>query len=309
MKAVIDLSFLAHQAFHALGDLTDAEGVRQGVVYGVLSRLGHIAHALGTAELVFATDSPRSIRRVESATYKLPTTPPDTAQQEARKELFRQVDLLKQYLEVIGFPVVGWCGYEADDIIAVLAQHASGPWAIVSRDRDLYQCLSPETIIYDPCRKVRYTEADLLREWGVKPWQWGMAKVLAGCPGDGVQGIPGVGMKTAIRYLLHQLPKTGKKYQLIEAERAAAWEHNERLVILPHPTLRDSEECITVICGLAGTAATARKWREMVTDLEMPSLAGTAYPYSMEAALEGRFRSPPPARRNETHRAHGRVGR
>jgi len=108
-----------------------------------------------------------------------------------------------------------------------------GP-VIASSDDDLLQLLSPYTSIYNLGRKERYTEQKFIQDYGIQPQEWVEVKKIAGCSGDNVPGVPGVGEKTAIRYLRGELNPDTKAYQKIEQGRKII-ERNEDLVSLPFP--------------------------------------------------------------------------
>jgi DNA polymerase-1 len=104
-------------------------------------------------------------------------------------------------LDVAG---IGWCelvGHEADDVIATLAYHATGPVVIYSGDRDFYQLLArPRTsVVHTPVKVV--TAADVRIRYGVEPEQWPDFRALTGDPADCIAGVPGVGSRTAARLL------------------------------------------------------------------------------------------------------------
>jgi 5'-3' exonuclease len=126
-------------------------------------------------------------------------------------------------------------GYEGDDLIAsIIVNNPEHEFIIVSSDADLYQLLSPTVSIYDLNKKQRYTENDLFQEHRTQSILWGEVKAIAGCTSDEVKGVSGVGIKTAIKYLNHELSFTSATYKKIaSAEGDAIIKRNRELVKLP----------------------------------------------------------------------------
>jgi 5'-3' exonuclease len=117
--------------------------------------------------------------------------------------LAEQVPIILEVLAALGIAALGAPEYEADDVIATLAERARMPVDIVSGDRDLFQLI-------DDARAVRvlYTgrgvakveaidAAALVARFGVLPTQYADFATLRGDPSDGLPGVPGIGTKTA----------------------------------------------------------------------------------------------------------------
>lgn len=138
------------------------------------------------------------------------------------QSVFEQMKLLRTWvLPRFGFRNVFYrVGYEADDLIAAICRDNSDEdIAIVSSDNDLYQLLTDKHYMYNIAKKRRYTHIDFTREWGIESRQWARVKSLAGCRGDSVPGVEGIGDKTAIRYIKGELSEGSKVYQKIEQGR------------------------------------------------------------------------------------------
>ena len=133
-------------------------------------------------------------------------------------------------------------GHEADDVIASIVRNASRPGqgnnhhTIVSADHDLYQLLRPTCQMWNPnsAGKGMMTAGKFHAEYGISPREWPTVKAMAGCSSDEVPGIKGVGEKTAIRFLNHELPASHKTYARIKGNAATRLvEANMALVRLP----------------------------------------------------------------------------
>lgn len=90
---------------------------------------------------------------------------------------------------------------EADDVIAYLCV---GPLRdqekiIVSMDKDMYQLLDDKTKVFNLTKKVFVTADDVFRDYRIMPRNFGLAKALSGDPSDNIDGIKGMGFKTAFK--------------------------------------------------------------------------------------------------------------
>jgi DNA polymerase-1 len=124
-------------------------------------------------------------------------------------EEFRgQVDLIRDVLTAMGIRYLEREGYEADDLIATLATQAetSGmDTAIITGDRDAFQLVSAMTTVLYPRKGVsdlaRMTPAAVEEKYGLTPAQYPDFAALRGDPSDNLPGIPGVGEKTATKWI------------------------------------------------------------------------------------------------------------
>jgi DNA polymerase-1 len=125
-------------------------------------------------------------------------------------------------------------GYEADDVLAVVAE-ACGTCCILSSDKDLYQLLAGKVSILKPDGRTRYTIEDFRTEYGVEPWQWVELRAIAGDPSDGIVGVRGCGTKTAAKWVRGELKADSKAYQTIRDELGVV-AVNMKLMRLPVDT-------------------------------------------------------------------------
>jgi len=125
-------------------------------------------------------------------------------------------------------------GFEADDLIAKIAQTTLLNKIIVSADEDYYQCLSPSLRIWNPSRKKMMTKSMFLDAYKIQPKQWAMVKQIAGCNSDQVPGVRGVGEVFAVRFIRKTLPPHTQAYKSIMANQAII-KRNAVLVTLPFP--------------------------------------------------------------------------
>jgi 5'-3' exonuclease len=113
------------------------------------------------------------------------------------------LSILKWFLKLTGILQVYSQGEEADDLMYTLAKKSEGKALIVSNDHDMHQVLGEG--IYQLLSKrdgeTLLSARRLERDQGVTPRQYSQAMALAGCSGDGVPGVKGVGIKTAIEFV------------------------------------------------------------------------------------------------------------
>ncbi|TCK22689.1 DNA polymerase I [Pseudonocardia endophytica] len=201
---LLDGHSLAYRAFFAL----PAENFRTGTgqttnaVYGFTSMLINLLRDEEPTHLAVAFDVSRKTFRAERyAEYKAnrSTTPDD----------FRgQIDLIKEVLNALNIPVFGVDGYEADDLIATLATQAEAEGfdvLITTGDRDAFQLVTDHVTVLYPKRGVsdlgRIDPAEVDNRYGLTPAQYPDFAALRGDPSDNLPSIPGVGEKTAAKWV------------------------------------------------------------------------------------------------------------
>ncbi|NQU42188.1 DNA polymerase I, partial [bacterium] len=130
---LIDSMSLAFQAFYAIRNLTNAEGMPTNAIYGFTRKVQKIIKDYKPTHLVATFDSPGpTFRNDIYQAYK-------ANREEAPQEFRAQVPYLLKLLEAMGIPTVAKSGFEADDIIGTLTRKSSAqglPAAIVSADKD-----------------------------------------------------------------------------------------------------------------------------------------------------------------------------
>src|SRR5918997_597670 len=201
---LLDGHSLAYRAFFAL----PAENFRTGTgqttnaVYGFTAMLINLLRDEAPTHLAVAFDVSRVTFRSERfAEYKANrTSTPDD---------FRgQVDLIKDALSALAIPFFAVDNFEADDIIATLATQAEaqGYQVLISTgDRDAFQLVSDNVTVLYPKRGVseisRVDPAEVMARYGLTPEQYPDFAALRGDPSDNLPSIPGVGEKTAAKWV------------------------------------------------------------------------------------------------------------
>jgi DNA polymerase-1 len=202
---VLDGNSLAYRAFFALPtDMTTASGQVTNSVYGFCSMLLTLMKDHKPDGVIVVFDRKEKTFRHEAA-------PEYKAQREAQPDiLYQQMDIIKEMLEVMGIAAIDAAGFEGDDLIATIAEkaeQAGEDLLIVTGDRDTYQ------LVRDPHIRVLYNkrgvsdyalydEAGIVERTGVTAAQYSQYAALRGDPSDNLDGVPGVGEKTAAKLMV-----------------------------------------------------------------------------------------------------------
>jgi DNA polymerase I len=242
---IIDCHAICHAVKHTIGDLSHEEQ-KVGIIFGFLKQILSLSKRFETNQFLFCWDSKRSLRKEMYPSYK---TRPKISQEDYAFEKFAYSQFAELRMKTI--PKFGFknsfiqTGLEADDIIAIITLTYEKDFVIVSGDQDLYQLLSPNVRMFSTKTKKITTVDSFKDDWNVTPQQWAMVKQIAGCTSDTVEGIAGVGNKTAVKYLNNVLGKKTKAFNNIIQDRMVI-QRNEALVKLPFkgtklPQLQENE--------------------------------------------------------------------
>lgn len=262
---ILDTSYLAYRNFYAMGNLS-FEDVPTGVAYGVLRDIQELTDRFAPTVFAFCFDVGKPIRCNLYPEYKQKRRQEETPEQQEARRLVRQqiTTLREETLPALGYQnLAHQVGYEADDLIASICNcYPRVEKIIVGCDGDLFQLLGQHTSIWNPTKKKIISQQSFEREWGIDPKLWSMVKAIAGCSSDNIQGVAGVGEKTAVKFLRGDLTK-GKVFERIVTSRAD-WEQNIRLVRLP---LKG-----TMKVRLRKDETNPRKWRSVKRKLGINSI-------------------------------------
>jgi DNA polymerase-1 len=267
----IDVSNMAHRAMHTTGGLA-FDGDYTGIMYGIFRDIVSFVELFNSDMIAFCFDGGCDKRWEIYSDYKgnrkVNRREMDEDERETRRELSRQIYRLRtSALDEVGFRNVFWQeGYEADDIIAWLCENHTHDFVIVSTDHDLYQCLSTDRVtMWNPITKRATTQESFEERFGIDPALWAHVKAIAGCAGDAVPGIRGVGEKIAAKYVSGKLKSDSKAFRSIIPESSLV-KRNLQLVRLPFPGCGPFE--------LNADDVTRRSWDKMMESMGMRSLVG-----------------------------------
>ena len=200
----LDGNSLTYRAFFALPtDMATASGQVTNAVFGFTSMFIYMVKDQQPDGVMVAFDRPEP-------TFRHEANPLYKAQREASPEILRQqMGLVREVLAALNVTVIDLAGWEADDILATVAEQGKmlgHDVTIVTGDRDSYQLVSdPHVKVLYNKRGVSdyalYDEAGILAKTGVTPELYPQYAALRGDPSDNLEGVPGVGEKTAAKLL------------------------------------------------------------------------------------------------------------
>ena len=201
---LIDGHSVAYRAFFALPveNFSTTTGQATNAVYGFTSMLINVLRDEQPTHLAVAFDVSRQTFRLEQyADYK-------GNRSASPQEFSGQVSLVKEVLEALRVPSVQSEGYEADDVIATLSTQAEAlGWDVLicTGDRDALQLVSDRVTVLYPRKGVsdlvRMTPAAVQEKYGVPPRRYPDLAALVGESSDNLPGVPGVGPKTAAKWI------------------------------------------------------------------------------------------------------------
>lgn len=202
---LLDGNSLAFRAFYALPaeNFKTKNGLTTNAVYGFTAMLINLLRDEAPTHVAAAFD-------VSRQTFRAERYPEYKATRSATPDEFRgQIDITKEVLNALGITVLAEPGYEADDLIATLATQADESGyrvLVVTGDRDSLQLVNSNITVLYPIKGVstltRYTPEAVQEKYGLTPQQYPDFAALRGDPSDNLPGIPGVGEKTAAKWIV-----------------------------------------------------------------------------------------------------------
>jgi DNA polymerase-1 len=202
---LLDGNSLAFRAFYALPaeNFKTQGGLTTNAVYGFTAMLINLMRDEQPTHMGAAFD-------VSRQTFRKEKYPEYKEGRSATPDEFRgQIDITKEVLGALGITVLAEPGFEADDIIATLATQAEQAGyrvLVVTGDRDALQLVSDDVTVLYPIKGVseltRFTPDAVQAKYGLTPAQYPDFAALRGDPSDNLPGIPGVGEKTATKWIV-----------------------------------------------------------------------------------------------------------
>lgn len=201
---LLDGNSLAFRAFYALPaeNFKTRGGLTTNAVYGFTAMLINLLRDEAPTHIAAAFD-------VSRQTFRSERYPEYKANRSSTPDEFHgQIDITKEVLNALGITVLSEQGFEADDLIATLATQAENEGyrvLVVSGDRDSLQLVSDDVTVLYPRKGVseltRFTPEAVVEKYGLTPQQYPDFAALRGDPSDNLPGIPGVGEKTASKWI------------------------------------------------------------------------------------------------------------
>ncbi len=197
---VLDGNSILNRAFYGIRNLTTAAGLPTNAVFGFMNILFKHMSALAPTHLACAFDTPAPTFRKEMFDgYK-------ANRKGMPEELALQLPYAKKAASALGFPVLEYPGWEADDVLGTLArmgEEADMEVYLLTGDRDSLQLITERTTIVLMKNKedVLYTPLQFRTDYGISPEQFVDVKALMGDASDNIPGVEGIGEKTALKLI------------------------------------------------------------------------------------------------------------
>jgi DNA polymerase-1 len=192
---LLDASSFIYRSYFALPPLSTREGFPTGAIYGFLRALMSIMKSSRPEYMAVVFDSPAPSKREKIfKDYKAgrPAMP---------DPLKVQIPVIKRLLKLMGIPTLELPGYEADDLIAVIARRFSEKGfsvRIYTPDKDMLQLVNEKVTVINPVNWEVFDPERVKEKLGVPPEKVPDYLALVGDKVDNVEGVKGIGPKTAL---------------------------------------------------------------------------------------------------------------
>ncbi|MEX2469729.1 MAG: DNA polymerase I, partial [Pseudohongiellaceae bacterium] len=195
---LVDGSSYLFRAFHALPPLVTSRGQPTGAVKGVINMIRALIREHDQANVAIVFDAKgKTFRNEIYGEYKAHRPPmPD--------ELRSQIEPIHEIVRAMGLPLLIEEGVEADDVIGTLARQAEAqgtPSLISTGDKDLAQLVTGRITLVNTMTNEILDTAGVIKKFGIGPHQIVDYLALMGDKSDNIPGVPGVGPKTALKWL------------------------------------------------------------------------------------------------------------
>ncbi len=214
---LVDGSSYLFRAYHALPPLTNSKGFPTGAIYGVINMIKKLLEDETASNFIVIFDAPgKTFRNDLYEEYKATRPPmPD--------DLRPQIEPIHNIIKAMGLPLVMINNVEADDVIGTLSKKASDKnmnVIISTGDKDMAQLVNRNISLINTMNNQRLDRDGVKLKFGVYPEQIIDYLALIGDKSDNVPGIPGVGAKTASKWLneYNSLEKIVEKSNLINGK-------------------------------------------------------------------------------------------
>ncbi|AKL98049.1 DNA polymerase I [Endomicrobium proavitum] len=196
---IIDGNAYIHRAYHALPPLTTSNNQQVNAVYGFIKLLLKIKNTFKPGFIAVSFDYPaKNFRHNVYAQYKANRKPIDDA-------LISQMPIAREAVEALNIAKIEVEGYEADDIIATLADKNKKEkieTVIVTGDKDILQLVEDDDVlVWNESKDIMFGEKEVEDKFGVKPESLLDVFALMGDVSDNIPGVKGIGEKTAVKLI------------------------------------------------------------------------------------------------------------
>ncbi|GAA2726914.1 DNA polymerase I [Actinocorallia aurantiaca] len=202
---LLDGHSLAYRAFYALPveNFSTTTGQHTNAVFGFTSMLVNVLRDEKPSHVAVCFDrSEPTFRHTAYSEYK-------AGRAKTPDEFHSQIQLICEMLDTLKIRHLSVSGFEADDLIATLATRATAAGMrtlVVTGDRDAFQLVDDKVTVLYPVKGVsvlaRMDPEAVTAKYGVPPQRYRELAALVGETSDNLPGVPGVGPKTAAKWLL-----------------------------------------------------------------------------------------------------------
>lgn len=201
LLCLIDASSFIFRAYYAVRPLSNKNSLPTNAVFGFAQMILSVLEEMKPSHIAFVYDTKHpSFRKEMYPEYK--------ANRGAMPEdLVPQIPYIKKFVQRLGLPAFELPGFEADDVIATLADRAAhlskeeADVCIVSSDKDLMQLVNGHIYLYDTMKSQKYTPLEVKEKLGVPPELVPDFLGLVGDSSDNIPGVKGIGPKGAAALL------------------------------------------------------------------------------------------------------------
>ncbi len=184
-----------YRAYYAIRGLTNSKGLPTNAIYGFTSMLRKLIEEQKPDYIGVAIDvEGPTVRHEKFEAYKATRKP-------MPEDLAQQIPYIERVCGAFRVPVIGYPGYEADDVIGTLARMAFErglTTMLVTSDKDMLQLVTDRIFVLNPMKEnLVYDASKVIEKMGVKPEQIPDLLGLWGDTVDNIPGAPGIGEKGA----------------------------------------------------------------------------------------------------------------
>lgn len=242
---IIDGNAIVHRAFHALPPMTTKDGTLVNAAYGFVTTFFKALKEFKPDYIAVTFDrKEKTFRHEEYKEYK-------ATRVKQADELYEQIPIIKEILQLFNIQLYEKAGFEADDVIGTLcdSKQVDKPDVesiIVTGDLDTLQLVDDNTKVFTMRRgmtdTVLFDERAVKEKFdGLRPDQMIDYKGLRGDPSDNIPGVPGVGEKTAIG-LIKQFGSIEEMYKKVEVKEYKNIKVTERIYNLLQENKKEAEQ-------------------------------------------------------------------
>lgn len=269
---LVDGSSYLFRAFHALPPLVNSKGQPTGAVKGVINMIRSLVKTNPDCNIAIVFDAKGStFRNRIYAEYKAHRPPmPD--------ELRSQIKPIHDIIRAMGLPLLIIDDVEADDVIGTLscAASAAGIKTLISTgDKDLAQLVNDDITLMNTMTNETLDVEGVRNKFGVGPDRIIDYLALMGDNADNIPGVPGVGPKTALKWLLDfgSMEDVIKNAETISGKIGERLRENIDLVRLSYElaTIKQDVKLDLKISDLVATPANKAILHQLFTDMEFKS--------------------------------------